>query len=312
MYQHGGHGVFIVVIQVTVAIVGNHDAGHLAVHPEMWVGIADEDQQSHRVIPPSYFVLPSDAHQRLNNRSELKWTAATLTPLTPQTAACMMASNPHSGTSMLADTRCLAMIWLNLSVSLVSDSMCLYPNVGRQVREAEMPLRKMKQRSRNYWNMTAAAVSFSTCRGPPALLLWSWWTVGWVSPQMSQNPCEIYSWGSPFPSKDWTPNLWSSADRHTWTQTGPSGSRDPRGSLLCAAPSPGKSPDYLHETQHKHLIFTEEQAVKTSIKSKMHHLPGRIFRAIFWGEIWVLLWVSDFFPNGRSWRTWALETGNSR
>lgn len=35
MYQHGGHGVFVVGIQVAAAVVGDHDAGHLAVHPEM-------------------------------------------------------------------------------------------------------------------------------------------------------------------------------------------------------------------------------------------------------------------------------------
>lgn len=253
-----------------MAIVGNHDAGHLAVHPKMWVGIADEHQQAHRVIPPSYFVLPSDArrHDVISNRAELNWMAATFTPLTPQTAACMMASNPHSGRSMFADTRCLAIIWLNLSASLVSDSTCLYPNVGRQVTSGEMPLRKTKQRSRNNLNVTSAVVAFYTCRGSPALLLWSWWTAGWVSPQTSRSPGEIYLWGSTFPSKEWTPNLWSSADRQTWKQTGPSGSRGPRGSPLCAAPSPGKSPDCLRQTQNQQLIFMGKQVVKPRSNTK--------------------------------------------
>lgn len=61
--------------------------------------------------------------------------------LTPQTAACMMASKPHSGRSILADTRCFAIILLNLSVLLVSDKTCLYPKVGRQVI-VDIPLKK--------------------------------------------------------------------------------------------------------------------------------------------------------------------------
>lgn len=248
----------------------------------------------------------------VNNRAELKWMAATCTPLTPQTAACTMASKPHSGRSMFADTRCLAIIWLNLSVSLVSDSTCLYPNVGRQVTSGEMPLRETEHRSRSHLNVTSAVVTLYTCRGWPALLLWSWWTAGWVSPQTSRSPGEIYLWGSSFPSKERTPNLWSSADRQTWTQTGPSGSRGPRGSPLCAAPSPGKSLDCLRQTQNQQLIFTGKTGGQTAIRSKIRSVPGRIFRAIFWGEIWVLLRVSIFFPNGRSWRTSALETGNSR
>lgn len=51
--------------------------------------------------------------------------------LTPHTAACMMASKPHSGKSMFADTCCFEMISLNLSVLLVNDRRCRYPNVGR-------------------------------------------------------------------------------------------------------------------------------------------------------------------------------------
>lgn len=61
--------------------------------------------------------------------------------LTPQTAACMMASKPHSGWSILADTRCFAIISLNLSVLLVSDKTCLYPKVGRQVNSAAISLK---------------------------------------------------------------------------------------------------------------------------------------------------------------------------
>lgn len=139
-YQHRGHGVFIVDIQVTAAIVRNHDTGHLAVHPEMWVSITDEHQQSHGVIPPSYFVLWRE--RCFKKSAEWKSRAAPVASLTSQTAACMMASNPHSGRSMFADTRCFAMIWLNLSASLVSDSTCLYPNVGRQVTCEETPLGK--------------------------------------------------------------------------------------------------------------------------------------------------------------------------
>lgn len=50
-----------------------------------------------------------------------------------------MASKPHSGRSILADTRCIATISLNLSVLFVSDKPCLYPKVGRQV--ADIPLK---------------------------------------------------------------------------------------------------------------------------------------------------------------------------
>lgn len=53
--------------------------------------------------------------------------------LTPQTAACIMASKPHSGRSMLADTRWLVMILLKFSVLLVRGRTFLYPNVGRQL-----------------------------------------------------------------------------------------------------------------------------------------------------------------------------------
>lgn len=159
---------------------------------------------------------------------------------------------------------------------------------------------------------TAAVVVFYTCRGSPALLLWSWWTAGWVSPQTTRSPCEIYSWGWPFLWREWTPSPWSSADRPPWRQTSPSGSRGPRGSALCAGPSPGKSPDCLHEKQKQHLTWTWKRVIKPGRNRRWARVPGRSFRAIFWGEIWVLLSDSLLFPNGRFWRTWALETGNSR
>lgn len=69
--------------------------------------------------------------------------------LTPQTAACIMASKPHSGRSILADTRCFAIISLNLSVLLVSDKTCLYPKVGRQVKSGAIPLKN--NRSQKQW-----------------------------------------------------------------------------------------------------------------------------------------------------------------
>lgn len=50
----------------------------------------------------------------------------------------MTASKPHSGTSTFPDTRCLAIISLNLSVLLVRDKRCLYPNAGRQVELTEL------------------------------------------------------------------------------------------------------------------------------------------------------------------------------
>lgn len=55
-----------------------------------------------------------------------------------------MASKPHSGTSIFADTRCIAIILLNSSVLLVSDKTCLYPKVGRQVKSLVIPLQKNK------------------------------------------------------------------------------------------------------------------------------------------------------------------------
>lgn len=67
--------------------------------------------------------------------------------LTPQTAACMMASKPHSGMSIFADTRCVEIIWLNLSVLLVSDKTCLYPKVGRQVKSGAIPLKHRFEKS---------------------------------------------------------------------------------------------------------------------------------------------------------------------
>lgn len=160
--------------------------------------------------------------------------------------------------------------------------------------------------------VTAAVVVLHTCRGSPALLLWSWWTAGWVSPQTTRSPCEIDWWGWPFLWREWSPSPWSSADRQPWRQTSPSGSRGPRGSALCAEPSPGKSPDCLHENQNRHLIRTWKQVIKPRWNPRRARVPGRNFRAIFWGEIWVLFSDSVSFPNGRFWRTWASETGNSR
>ena len=46
----------------------------------------------------------------------------------------MMASKPPSGTSLLAEMRCLEMIWLNMIVLLVRDRTCLYPKVGGQTK----------------------------------------------------------------------------------------------------------------------------------------------------------------------------------
>lgn len=34
-YQHFGHGVFVVDVQVTLSVVGNHDASQSAVHPKV-------------------------------------------------------------------------------------------------------------------------------------------------------------------------------------------------------------------------------------------------------------------------------------
>lgn len=65
-----------------------------------------------------------------NNRGITNYTS-NLHFLTPQTAACMTASKPHSGISRFAETRCCATISLNLSVLLVRGKTCLYPNVGR-------------------------------------------------------------------------------------------------------------------------------------------------------------------------------------
>lgn len=61
--------------------------------------------------------------------------------LTPQTAACMMASKPHSGKSRLRETRCFAIISLKLSVLLVSGKTCLYPKVGRHVTSVAISLK---------------------------------------------------------------------------------------------------------------------------------------------------------------------------
>lgn len=71
-YQHRGHWVFIIVVQVTVGVVRNHDTSRLAVHPKMRVCVADKHQQSHRVIPPSYFVLWGDGNGHSNKGAE--WT----------------------------------------------------------------------------------------------------------------------------------------------------------------------------------------------------------------------------------------------
>lgn len=78
--------------------------------------------------------------QLMNQMIDISREADRLTH-TPQTAACMMASKPHSGKSILADTCCIAMISLNLSVLLVSDKPCLYPKVGKQVTVAPIPLK---------------------------------------------------------------------------------------------------------------------------------------------------------------------------
>lgn len=52
--------------------------------------------------------------------------------ITLQTAACIIASNPPSGVSILAEIRCPFTISLNFSASFVSGKTFLYPKVGKQ------------------------------------------------------------------------------------------------------------------------------------------------------------------------------------
>lgn len=138
-YQVGSHGILIIAIHVTLSVIGNNDAGHFAIHPKMRISIAHEHQQLHGIVPPANPVLRWDGHfQKVGT----KWHSSTKAKtekdfkgvsgkrLTPHTAACMMASKPPSGTSMFADTCCFETISLNLSVLLVNDRRCLYPNVG--------------------------------------------------------------------------------------------------------------------------------------------------------------------------------------
>lgn len=51
--------------------------------------------------------------------------------ITLQTAACMIASNPPSGVSILAEIRCPFTISLNFSASFVRGKTFLYPKVGK-------------------------------------------------------------------------------------------------------------------------------------------------------------------------------------
>lgn len=52
---------------------------------------------------------------------------------TLHTAACIIASNPPSGVSILAEIFWFFTISLNLSASFVNGKMCLNPNVGKQM-----------------------------------------------------------------------------------------------------------------------------------------------------------------------------------
>lgn len=153
-----------------------------------------------------------------------------------------------------------------------------------------------------------------TCRGWPALLLWSWWRAGRASPQKSQSPFEIYWWGWPSPWTEWSPGLWSSSGRRTWMLTGPWGSRCPQDSPLCVGSWPGMSPDCLCKNK-VNALFPSESKKTSGGKSLQQNVagcvPGRNLSAIFCGEIWVLLTLPVFFPSGWSCRTWPLETGNS-
>lgn len=171
-HQYRRHGVFVINIQVTLPIIRNHNPGHLAIHPKVWVVIADKHQQTHRVIPPADLLLSGNTwccsfsfwyHQRQvnslwnneggmtqNQKITSMFKSLYQLNLTPQTAACMMASKPHSGKSMFADTRCFAIISLNLSVLLVSDKTCLYPKVGRQVSSGVIPLKNSRSQKQNF------------------------------------------------------------------------------------------------------------------------------------------------------------------
>lgn len=54
--------------------------------------------------------------------------------ITLQTAACITASKPPSGASILAEIFCSFTISLNLWALFVNGKTCLYPKVGKQSR----------------------------------------------------------------------------------------------------------------------------------------------------------------------------------
>lgn len=70
--MHCGLWVFIVGIQVTLPVIGNHNTGQPAVHPEVWVAIADKHQQTHGVVPPADLVLAGDT-QLLWKKQLARW-----------------------------------------------------------------------------------------------------------------------------------------------------------------------------------------------------------------------------------------------
>lgn len=70
-YQDSRFGILVSVVQVTLSVIGDHDARHLAVHSEVRVSVTNKHHQVHGIIPPANLLLTDrDVFSRVEDRGD--------------------------------------------------------------------------------------------------------------------------------------------------------------------------------------------------------------------------------------------------